>query len=117
MWGGVDKKIYGLNASSLGLPDFSNLTVVPLEENNAYGDYIAPYDCLVIAYSTNTANALGQVQHVAIGVRGNVQWIVDITRRAEYNSSACIFALKGTVIQYNIQGTGNFLYVYKLIPN
>lgn len=119
--GGVDSKtVYGLAASSLGVPDYSSYVEIPVaitDKSNSCstGLYVTPYDCLIIANSNDIASNMGNAQHVSLSI--NMSGIISCTRRANFNCCTFIFAPKGQSVKYNIQGTENYLKVYKLLPN
>lgn len=114
--------VYGVDASSLGVPDYSSYVQVSVPDSTgptwvSTGRYVLPYDALIVGVSTNTDSGQ-EVQPVQLSIVGQPSPTSLYTvRRSSYNAAISIFARKGDEIGYTLGGSGNFLRIFKLTPN
>lgn len=120
--GGGGRLVYGVDASTLGVPDYSSFLKVDLPDGTApsytvKGTYTVPYDALVSATSTepNSGESAAAVA-LSVSSNGNTASIISCVRREKYNNTTYVIARKGDVVTYSLCATGNYLKVYKLLP-
>ncbi len=119
---GGGRIIYGIEASSIGIPDYSSYITVKIPDGTdptytAQGSYTVPYDALVTATSTDSRQGVSSAS-VALSMASNGQppSIICCVRRELYNNTIYVFAKKGDVVTYSLTSTGNYLRIYKLLP-
>lgn len=119
---GGGRTIYGIEASSIGIPDYSSYITVNIPDGTsptytAKGSYTVPYDALVTATSTDPQQGVSGAG-VALSVASNDQppTIICCVRRELYNNTIFVIAKKGDVVTYSLTSTGNYLRIYKLLP-
>ena len=119
---GGGRTIYGIEASSIGIPDYSSYITVNIPDGTsptytAKGSYTVPYDALVTATSIDPQQGLSGAG-VALSVASNDQppTIICCVRRELYNNTIFVIAKKGDVVTYSLTSTGNYLRIYKLLP-
>lgn len=119
---GGGRTIYGIEVSSIGIPDYSSYITVNIPDGTsptytAKGSYTVPYDALVTATSTDPQQGVSGAG-VALSVASNDQppTIICCVRRELYNNTIFVIAKKGDVVTYSLTSTGNYLRIYKLLP-
>ena len=98
--GGGGRTIYGIEASSIGIPDYSSYITVKIPDGTApnytaHGSYTVPYDALVTATSTDPHQGhSGAGVSLSVASNGQPSSVICCVRRELYNSTIYVFAKK-----------------------